>query len=134
MNPNPFDSSTSIPQAKNAPGQFAGGPADAGGSGPVPAPAGGRLAAAADRRWIKGAVVGTAVFLVLLFIVYREVYHNHRLYEVNRLRAAEELQRREAQGLLRLHVAHEAYLEAELLRLESQSHSPQNIQTALILH
>jgi hypothetical protein len=73
------------------------------------------------------------VFLILVFMVFREVKHSRELYRMNQLVIATEAQRRQWQELARLDEAREAGLMAEVLRLQSLPRESQIMQATYTL-
>ena len=66
------------------------------------------------KRFINVVCVGTALLLVIVFSVFREIHHNRELYRMSRMVASSEAQARQWQERLRLEEAREASLRAEL--------------------
>ena len=83
-----------------------------------------------ERRFLKRAGFSSVVFLVLVFCVFREVKHSRELFQMNRLVAVAEAQRRQWQELQRLDEAREACLMAELLRLQSLPRDTQIVKVS----
>src|ERR1039457_4176214 len=77
------------------------------------------------REFINGVYVATAMLLVLVFSVFREIHHNGDLYRLSQMVASSEAQTRQWQERLRLEEAREASLLAEL---QSQPFLARNLQ------
>ena len=120
MTTNPFISQTWNPIAENIGGQSEGEPASASLSNSDSKRSVGEFSFAQhERRFLKRAGFSSVVFLVLVFSVFREVKHSRELFQMNRLVAVAEAQRRQWQERQRLDEAREACLMAEVLRLQS---------------
>ena len=120
MTTNPFISPTWNPILENIGGQSDGDSASASLSNSDSGRAGGKFGFAQhERRFLKRAGFASVVFLVLVFSVFREVKHSRELFQMNRLVAIAEAQRRQWQERQRLDEAREACLMAEVLRLQS---------------
>jgi hypothetical protein len=79
------------------------------------------------RRFINGVCVASALFLIMVFSVFREIQHNRELYRMSRMVATSEAQMRQWQERFRLEEAREAGFQAVL---QSQSFSTSNPQIA----
>jgi len=120
MTTNPFISPTRNPIVEHIGGQSDGESASASLSNSDSEHTGGKFGFAQHEKcFLKRAGFLSAVFLVLVFSVFREVKHSRELFQMNRLVAVAEAQRRQWQERQRLDEAREACLMAEVLRLQS---------------
>lgn len=79
------------------------------------------------RRFVKWMCLASAVFLIVVFFVFREIQHYRELYRMSRLVAAAEAQTRQWQERYRLEEAKDAGLLAELHSQQFSPHNPQVI-------
>jgi hypothetical protein len=131
MTTNPFISQAQNPFTANLGGQ----PEDESTSASLANSDGGHLneefgSARHQRRFLNYAGFSSAVFLVLVFSVFREVSHSRELFKMNQLVAAADAQRRQWQELERLDEAREACLMAEVLHLQSLPQDTQIIKAS----
>jgi hypothetical protein len=131
MTTNPFISPTRNPIVEDIGGQYEGEPALASLSNSDSERSGGEFGIAQhERRFLKRVGFSSVVFLVLVFSVFREVKHSRELFQINRLVAVAEAQRRQWQELQRLDEAREACLMAEVLRLQSLPRDTQIVKAS----
>ena len=79
-------------------------------------------------RFLQLAGSASVIFLVLVFLVFREIAHNRELYQMSRMVAAAEAQKQLWKERHRLDEARAAALMAELLRQQSLSRDNQFIK------
>lgn len=127
MKTNPFASVKQNPCAQE--GSVAGAPPGSGSDHP-PASDSERVDAAMEagqptQRFLKRAGLAAGAFLVVVLFVSREIHHTRELYQMSRLVALAEAEKRQWQEKQRLEEVRTAGLVAAL---HSQQAAPQNIQ------
>ena len=129
MKKNPFASHASMPKGDEPHAgqnhERASGAANAGDG----EPSDGEFASPQKRnRFLQLAGSASVIFLVLVFLVFREIAHNRELYQMSRMVAAAEAQKQFWKERHRLDEARAAALMAELLRQQSSSRDNQVIK------
>lgn len=135
MNTNPFAAQNHYARRENPPGagtgEFRSAPRSDS-AAPEQPPAPGQL----KYNMFKLTIYLCALFLFVVFCVFREVRHSRELFRINQMVLAADAQRQHWQELERLDEAREATLLAELQRLQSQaaSNAPQRATYRISAH
>jgi hypothetical protein len=85
------------------------------------------------KRFARCVCLGSALFLIIVFFVFREMQHYRELYRMSLLVATAEAQTRQWQERQRMEEAQKAGLLAELHRQQFSTGDPQVIKAAYVL-
>ena len=85
------------------------------------------------KRFARCVFVGSGLFLIIVFFVFREIQHYRELYRMSRLVATAEARTRQWQERERIEEAQKASLLAELHRQQFSTGDSQVIKAAYVL-